>query len=304
MVDETVDDKTLFGLDDQELLTRPTVYDRALFKGKVVLISGGGTGIGRGIAVLFARLGAKVVICGRRQELLEETATLIREGVSEHERVEVMTQAMTIRDPEAVQALIDRVWDECGGLDLLINNGGGQFAQDAMDFSTKGWNAVIDTNLNGTWFMMQTAARRWRDEGQPGNIINIVVNIYRGSMQAAHSVAARAGIVYVSKSVAVEWAPLNIRVNCIAPGAIASNGLRNYPREAAEKFKYANPMHRAGDVWDIAQACAYLGSPAGDFINGETLAVDGGYQMMGEVWAAGEPDYFREGRGAKKLKTK
>ncbi|HCO61203.1 MAG TPA: short-chain dehydrogenase, partial [Porticoccaceae bacterium] len=145
MVDETVDDKTLFGLDDQELLTRPTVYDRALFKGKVVLISGGGTGIGRGIAVLFARLGAKVVICGRRQELLEETAELIREGVSEHERVEVMTQAMTIRDPEAVQALIDRVWDECGGLDLLINNGGGQFAQDAMDFSTKGWNAVIDT---------------------------------------------------------------------------------------------------------------------------------------------------------------
>ena len=293
------DDKALFGLDDRELLIQPTIYDRELFKDKVVLISGGGTGIGRGIAVLFARLGAKVVICGRREELLEETAALIREGVSEHQPVEIMTQAMTIRDPEAIQALIDRVWEEYGRLDLLINNGGGQFAQDAMDFSPKGWNAVIDTNLNGTWFMMQTAARRWRDEGQPGNIINIVVNIYRGSMQAAHSVAARAGIVYLSKSVAVEWAPLNIRVNCVAPGAIASNGLRNYPRAAAEKFKYANPMRQAGDVWDIAEACAYLGSPAGNFINGETLAVDGGYQMMGEVWAAGEPEYFREGRGVK-----
>ncbi|RLA46419.1 MAG: short-chain dehydrogenase [Gammaproteobacteria bacterium] len=297
MSDATIDDKDLFGLDDAELLAHPTIYDSELFKGKTVLISGGGTGIGRGIAVLYARLGANVVICGRRIELLEETAALIREGVSDG--VEVMTQAMSIREPEQIQILIDAVWDKFGGLDILINNGGGQFAQDSIDFSTKGWNAVIDTNLNGTWFMMQTAARRWRDEGQPGNIINIVVNIYRGTMQATHSAAARAGVVYVSKSVAVEWAPLNIRVNCVSPGAIASNGLRNYPREAAEKFKYGNPMRRAGNVWDIAEACAYLGSPAGEFITGETLAVDGGYQMLGEVWAAGEPEYFRQGRGAK-----
>ncbi len=299
MSKETSDDKDLFGLDDAELLTQPSVYDSELFKGKIVLISGGGTGIGRGIAVLFARLGANVVICGRRGELLEETAALIREGVTEHQAVEILTHPMNIREPEAVQALIDRVWGEFGGLDVLINNGGGQFAQDSIDFSDKGWNAVIDTNLNGTWYMMQTAARRWRDEGQPGNIINIVVNIYRGTLQATHSAAARAGVVYVSKSVAVEWAPLNIRVNCVSPGAIASNGLRNYPREAAEKFKYANPTRRAGNVWDIAEACAYLGSPAGEFITGETLSVDGGYQMLGEVWAAGEPDYFREGRGAK-----
>ena len=299
MNQETIDDKELFGLDDDELLTQPTIYDSDLFKDKTVLISGGGTGIGRGIAVLYARLGANVVICGRRIELLEETAKIIHEGVVKEGGVEVMTHAMSIREPKEIQILIDRVWDEYGGLDVLINNGGGQFAQDAIDFSTKGWNAVIDTNLNGTWFMMQTAARRWRDAGQPGNIINIVVNIGRGTMQATHSAAARAGVVYVSKSVAVEWAPLNIRVNCISPGAIASNGLRNYPREAAEKFKYGNPMRRAGNVWDIAEACAYLGSPAGEFITGETLAVDGGYQMLGEVWAAGEPDYFREGRGAK-----
>ncbi len=299
MSNDVSDDRDLFGLDDHELLTQPTVYDSELFKGKTVLISGGGTGIGRGIAVLYARLGANVVICGRRQELLEETANLIREGISERQRVKVMTYAMNIREPEAVQSLINWVWETFGGLDVLINNGGGQFAQDAIDFSTKGWNAVIDTNLNGTWYMMQTAARRWRDENQPGNIINIVVNIYRGTLQATHSAAARAGVVYVSKSVAVEWAPLDIRVNCVAPGAIASNGLRNYPRQAAEKFKYANPTRRAGNVWDIAEACAYLGSPAGEFITGETLSVDGGYQMLGEIWAAGEPDYFREGRGAK-----
>lgn len=284
----------LYGLDDAELLTCPTAYNCNLFAGKSVLVSGGGTGIGRAIAVLYARLGAHVVICGRREEPLQETAALIRDGLG----LDITTHAMTIREPEQVQALIDRIWTDRGGLDVLVNNAGGQFAQNPMDYSVNGWKAVIDTNLNGTWYMMQTAARRWRDAGQPGNIINIVVNIHRGTLQTTHSAAARAGVVYLSKSVAVEWAPLNIRVNCVAPGAIASNGLRNYSREAAEQFKYANPMRRAGDVRDIAEACAYLGSPASEFVTGETLAVDGGYQMMGEIWAAGEPDYFRRGRGA------
>ena len=288
-------DKELYGLDDAELLTQPTVYHSGLFAGRSVLVSGGGTGIGRAIAVLYARLGARVAICGRREQPLAETAELIRAGLG----VEIATHAMTIRDADQVAALMDAVWAEHGGLDVLVNNAGGQFAQDPMDYSVNGWRAVIDTNLNGTWHMMQAAARRWRDRGRPGGIINIVVNIHRGTLQTTHSAAARAGIVYLSRSVAVEWAPLGIRVNCVSPGAIASNGLRNYSRAAAEQFRYANPLRRAGDVWDIAEACAYLSSPAGKFITGETLAVDGGYQMLGEVWAAGEPDYFRAGRGAR-----
>ena len=125
-----------------------------------------------------------------------------------------------------------------------------------------------------------------------------MVNIHRGTLQTTHSAAARAGVVYLSKSVAVEWAPLGIRVNCIAPGAIASSGLRNYRREAAEQFRYANPMRRAGDVWDVAEASVYLGSGAADFVTGEVFAVDGGYQMLGEIWAGGEPEYFARGRGA------
>ncbi|GMU47274.1 MAG: short-chain dehydrogenase [Porticoccaceae bacterium] len=288
-------DRELYGLDDAELLTQPTVYHPELFAGRSVLVSGGGTGIGRAIAVLYARLGARVAICGRRAEPLAETAELIRKGLG----VEIATHAMTIRDPDQVGALMDAVWTGHGGLDVLVNNAGGQFAQNPMDYSVNGWRAVIDTNLNGTWHMMQAAARRWRDQGRPGCIINIVVNIHRGTLQTTHSAAARAGIVYLGRSLAVEWAPLGIRVNCVSPGAIASNGLRNYAREAAEQFRYANPMRRAGDVWDIAEACAYLGSPAGKFITGETLAVDGGYQMLGEVWAAGEPEYFRLGRGAR-----
>ena len=288
------EDKALYGLEDTELATHPTVFEPGLCADQVVLISGGGTGIGKAIAYLYARLGARVIICGRRAEPLAETAAGIREACG----AEVITQAMTIRDPDQVAELMALVWEEHGGLDVLVNNAGGQFAQDSLDYSVKGWRAVIDTNLNGTWYMMQQAARRWRDADRGGSIVNIVVNIHRGTLQTTHSAAARAGVVYLSKSVAVEWAPLGIRVNCIAPGAIASSGLRNYRREAAEQFRYANPMRRAGDVWDVAEASVYLGSGAADFVTGEVFAVDGGYQMLGEIWAGGEPEYFARGRGA------
>jgi len=291
------DDRALYGLEDADLAAHPTVFAPGLCAGRVVLVSGGGTGIGRAIAYLYARLGARVVICGRRSEPLAETAA----GIHAAGGAEVLTQAMTIRDPEQVADLMALVWQRCGGLDVLVNNAGGQFAQDSLDYSVKGWRAVIDTNLNGTWYMMQQAAQRWRDAGRGGAIVNIVVNIQRGTLQTTHSAAARAGVVYLSKSLAVEWAPLGIRVNCIAPGAIASPGLRNYSREAAERFRYANVMRRAGDVWDIAEAGVYLGSGAADFITGEVLAVDGGYQMLGEIWAGGEPEYFARGRRAQRF---
>jgi NAD(P)-dependent dehydrogenase (short-subunit alcohol dehydrogenase family) len=291
------DARALYGLEDAELATHPTVFAPELCAGQVVLVSGGGTGIGRAIAYLYARLGARVIICGRRSEPLAETAAGIQAACG----VEVLTRAMTIRDPEQVADLMALVWERCGGLDVLVNNAGGQFAQDSLDYSVKGWRAVIDTNLNGTWYMMQQAARRWRDAGRGGSIVNIVVNIHRGTLQTTHSAAARAGVVYLSKSVAVEWAPLGIRVNCIAPGAIASSGLRNYRREAAEQFRYANPMRRAGDVWDIAEASVYLGSGAADFVTGEVFAIDGGYQMLGEIWAGGEPEYFARGRGSERF---
>ena len=149
-----------WGLSDIQLATAPLAYAPDLFAGQSVLISGGGSGIGRAMAYLYARLGARVMICGRRLERLEETA----EGIREHLGREVLCHAMTIRDPQAVQALFDEAWSRFGGLDHLVNNGGGQFPQDALDFSVKGWNAVIDTNLNGPFWMMQAAARRWLDE--------------------------------------------------------------------------------------------------------------------------------------------
>lgn len=277
-----------FGLSDEELLTLPLAFRDGLFAGQVALVSGAGSGLGKAIAIQFARLGATLAICGRREDRLERTAEMIRKigGTC-------TTHPMTIRDPDQVRALIDDVWQRHGALDTLVNNAGGQFPQPAIDFSTKGWNAVIDTNLNGPWYMMQAAAQRWRQEGKPGNVVNIVAVIWRGMPGVAHTCAARAGTIYLSKTLAIEWAPLRIRVNCVAPGVISTEGMNVYPEEARQEFDRSNPMKRLGDVADVADACCYLAGPSGKFITGETITVDGGFQLWGDQWTAGRPDYFR-----------
>ena len=282
-------ERKMWGFTDEQLAEHPLVFAPDLFAGKVFVVSGGGSGIGKATAFMLARLGAKVMICSRTEEKLVAVA----ESIKTHLDVDIGYHAMSIRRPEQVEALMDATWARFGGLDVLVNNGGGQFAQDAIDFSVKGWNAVIDTNLNGTWYMMQSAAKRWRDEGKPGHIINVVAVIHRGMPQVAHTCAARAGVIYLSKTVSTEWAPLDIQVNCVAPGSIATTGLNVYKPEVAEMFQYANPMHEFGDSLDIAQAIAYLAAPSGKFITGEVLTVDGGAQQHGENWSAGIPDYFK-----------
>lgn len=276
-------------MSDEELASYPLVFRPDLFAGKRVLISGGGTGIGKGMTFLFARLGADVVICSRTEQNLVDTADAVQRLLD----VQIGHEAMTIRDPDAVNAMMDRIWSERGPVDFLVNNAGGQFPQPALDYSVKGWNAVIDTNLNGTWYMMQAAARRWRDAGRPGNIVNIVANVSRGMPQVAHTCAARAGVIYLSKSVSTEWAPLDIRVNCVSPGSIDTEGLNVYPPKAARRFKDANPMRTFGDVYDIAQAVAYICAPSGKFITGEVVTVDGGNNQWGDTWPGGIPDEFK-----------
>src|SRR5690606_21431076 len=147
-------------------------------------------------------------------------------------------------------------WEKHGRLDVLVNSAGGQFPQAAIDFSLKGWNAVINTNLNGTWHMMQAAAQRWRDSGQKGgSIVNVVVVTTHGLYGVAHTVAARSGVIGLSRSVAVEWAQYGIRVNCVAPGAIETEGWKVYTAEARAQYPRTNPMLRAGTAWEIAEAC-------------------------------------------------
>src|SRR5262249_36252887 len=182
--------------------------------------------------------------------------------------------AVDIREPDAVAMLFDKVWDEHGRLDILVNSAGGQFPQAAIEFSIKGWNAVINTNLNGTWYMMQAAAQRWRDHKHAGSIVNIVVVTSHGLYGIAHTIAARSGVIGLSRALAVEWAPLQIRINCIAPGAIETEGWNVYSEAARAAYPRSNPMLRPGSPWDIAEAAVYLTGPSATFITGEPLTVD------------------------------
>jgi citronellol/citronellal dehydrogenase len=277
-----------FRLRDEELAALPTSLAKDLLSGRVVVISGGGSGIGRATAWLAARLGAQVVICGRDPEKLARTSDAIIERGLKCEGI-----TLDIRARGAVDSLFDNVFSRHGRVDLLVNSAGGQFPQAAIDFSEKGWRAVIDTNLTGTVNMMQRAAQAWRDAGAPGSIVTIVVSP-RGLHQVAHTCAARAGVVAFSEAVAVEWAPLEIRVNCIAPGAIVSEGWDTYAEHVRARYPETGPMRRAGSPWEIAEAALFVGGPGGSFITGQTLSVNGGGNLWGEIWTAGKPAYFIE----------
>ena len=275
------------GLTDAELAVHPTVFAADALKDRVVVISGGAGGIGRAIAFLCARLGAHVAVVGRNQARLDaRAADMAGRGLK------ASAWVTDIRDPDAVSALFDAVWTAHGCIDHLINSAGGQFPQPAIDFSVNGWNAVINTNLNGTWFMMQAAAQRWRDREHPGSIVNIVVVTTHGLHGIAHTIAARSGVIGLSRAVAVEWAPLNIRVNCVAPGVIETEGWNVYSPEVRAAYPRSNPMMRTGTAFDVAEACVYLAAPSGKFVTGETLTVDGGGQLWGETWTTGKPAYF------------
>jgi len=158
-----------WGFTPEQLAEQPTVYAPGLLAGRTLLVSGGGSGMGRATAFLAARLGANVIICGRDADKLQRASTdaqrLLGKSFECH--------AMTIRDAERVDRLMDELFERHGQIDALVNSAGGQFPQNAIDFSVKGWLAVVDTNLNGTWYMMQAAARRWRDRKQAGSVVNI-----------------------------------------------------------------------------------------------------------------------------------
>src|SRR5258707_1384921 len=181
------------GLTDAELAVHPTVFASDALKDRVIVVSGGAGGIGRAIAWLFARIGAHVAVVGRNQARLD---ALVAEMASRD--LKASAHVTDIREPDAVSALFDAVWAAHGRIDHLINSAGGQFPQPAIDFSVKGWNAVINTNLNGTWYMMQAAAQRWRDHKHPGSIVNIVVVTTHGLYGIAHTIDDAAGVLVVA----------------------------------------------------------------------------------------------------------
>ncbi|MBD52474.1 MAG: short-chain dehydrogenase [Acidimicrobiaceae bacterium] len=273
---------------DSDLASLPHGFKDDLYQDQVVLVTGGAGGIGRAICMLLGRLGARVVACGRDQAKLEELQeSLGRQGI------DVLTVQANVREPEEVTGLVNTIWAECGALDLVVNNAGGQFAAPAMDISPKGWAAVVETNLYGPWYVMQKAAESWIRKDYAGSIVNIGTITGRASVGIPHTAAARAGAEGLSASLSVEWAPHRIRINTVAVGVVRSPGLINYPKEARSSFDH-NPQRRLGDVQDVAQAVAFLGSSTtASFVTGETFHVAGGEQVWGEYWALGKPDYFQ-----------
>jgi len=257
-----------------------SIFRDDLFDGQIVLITGGGTGIGRCIAHELAALGAKVVLAGRRPEPLQATAKEIIDGGGQAD-----TLPLNIRDEDAVEQAFASFTETFGGLHAVVNNAGGQFASPASAISPKGWRAVIDTNLNGTFLVARAAFNHVFSDQQRGNIVNIVADMWNGFPGMAHTGAARAGVVNLTKTLAVEWGPAGIRVNGVAPGFILSSGLTTYPevvQQMSAQIMPKNPTGRLGTESEVSSAVAFLLSPAAAFINGETLKVDGAASLAKE----------------------
>ncbi len=253
-----------------------SVFRPGLFQDQRILITGGGTGLGRCIAHELASLGATVILAARRREPLEATAAEIAAagGVAH-------VAALNIRDEAQVDRVIAELVARHGRITGLVNNAGGQFASPAALIQPKGWRAVIDTNLNGTFFVSQAVFTHALSQGG-GAIVNIVADMWNGFPGMAHTGAARAGVVNLTKTLAVEWGPAGVRVNAVAPGIILSSGMKNYPppvlEMVAEEF-WKNPSARMGTEAEVSAAVCFLLSPAAAYITGDTLRVDGGSSL-------------------------
>ncbi|MCP4444613.1 MAG: SDR family oxidoreductase [Myxococcales bacterium] len=255
------------------------IFRESLFSDQVVAITGGGSGIGLCTAIEFAKLGAKVAICGRTAEKLETA----RNEIATHSRLErTFAQTCDIREANQVDAFVDATIETLGHIDILFNNAGGQFPAPAQNISPNGFAAVVKNNLCGTFNMTAVVANKSMIPNKRGCIVNMIANIYRGFPGMAHTGAARAGVENLTMSLSVEWARFNIKVNAIAPGIITSSGTARYPKEILEMAIAGCPAKRPGTIDEVAASILFLASPAAQYITGTTLRVDGGHALRGD----------------------
>jgi peroxisomal 2,4-dienoyl-CoA reductase len=265
---------------------RAGVFRPDLLAGRVALITGGGTGIGLGIASSLAGAGAHVAIASRKPEHLEPAAEQLRTGGAQVSAVEV-----NVREPESVARMVERVGNEHGRIDILVNNAAGNFYAPSATISPNGWRAVVETDLYGTFFCCQAVYPLMKAQGA-GRIVSISMTLhYRGWPLMAHATAAKAGVDALTRTLALEWAKDRITVNAVAPGPIPTEGVRKAftppGSDAPDLFgmeKYATdaiPLGRWGAPDDIGQMVTYLASPAGDWITGAIMVVDGGAWLGG-----------------------
>lgn len=244
------------------------IFAPGLLEGQVILVTGGGSGLGRATAIELAACGAQVVVCGRRLEPLEETVSLCDEG-----RCEAVV--CDIRQEIAVAALVDGVLARTGRIDTLVNNAGGQYMTPAEDIAPKGFRTVVGLNLEGTWLVTHAVATKAMIPGGGGKVLNVTLSPHQGLPGMAHSSAARAAVENMTRVLAVEWARFNIRLTALAAGHFATEALKKYPRPVFEGVARTVPLGRLGRPEEHAWLVAYLASPAGDYHSGGVITLDG-----------------------------
>jgi citronellol/citronellal dehydrogenase len=247
------------------------IFREDLLQGQICVVSGAGTGLGRAAAIELASLGAIVIGCGRRPEPIQETVQVIRAADGSAE-----CEAMDIRDAEAVDAFFDGVIERHGRVDVLVNNAGGQFMSPAEAITPKGFRTVIELNVQGTWQMTHAAATKAFIPQRSGKVVSVTLSPHQGMPGMVHSGAARAAVENMMRTLSIEWARFNIKLCAVAAGQFDTEVIRTkYPREVSENVARTIPLQRLGTPEEMAWMVAYLASPAGDFLSGCVITIDG-----------------------------
>ena len=246
-----------------------------MLKDRVAVVTGGGTGIGLAVAKRLGGLGARIVIGSRNAANLESGSAELR-----HAGFDPLIVQVDVRNPEQVDELVERTIKHFGHIDILVNNAAGNFICRAEDLSPKGWNAVVGIVLNGTFYCSRAVGRQMIQRGAGGSIVSILANyVWTGSPGTIHSAAAKAGVMSLTQTLAVEWAQHRIRVNAVAPGPVESPGAARQlwdSQEAVDRITQSVPLKRWGKPEEVADAVAFLVSDHAGYITGEVLTVDGG----------------------------
>ena len=257
------------------------MFKKGLFKGKRILVTGGGTGLGKEIAARYLELGAELWIAGRRGPVVEETAQQLMKSFGG----KVHSHAVDIRDPAAVDAMVQRIWDESGPLTGLVNNAAGNFISPTKDLTPNGFNAIANIVFHGTFYVTHAVGKRWIAGKQNGSVISILVTwVHTGSPYVVHSAMSKAALHVMTKSLAVEWGRFGIRLNAIAPGPFPTEGAakRLRPGGGFEDSTQMNPMRRVGRMEELQNLATFLMADGCEWLTGETVAIDGaGYLATG-----------------------
>ena len=251
-------------------------------KGKTIIVTGGGSGLGKSMSEYFLSLGANIVITSRREELLKKVA----EDMMKKFGGKVLPLSCDVRDPELVSKVLDDSFSKFNKIDCLLNNAAGNFISPTERLSTRAFDAVIDIVLKGTINFSLMLGKKWIEKKDPGNILNIVTTYaWTGSGYVVPSACAKAGVLALTKSLAVEWAKYKIRSNAIAPGPFPTKGAweRLLPGDLKDKFDPSKkvPLKRVGEHHELANLAAYLVSDYSSYINGEVVTIDGGEWLKG-----------------------